>query len=384
MNLSQSFYAYLCQKYPKLQDEALENTVAPYLLSPQQIQLSSQIKSDVMATIEAFQNLRDSKSYQNFMSTKWGPLFRPGNSSLFMSYDFHVTQEGQIKLIEINTNASFLGLGWEMNQFQKLDWNADFNLSDLKKCLLSELSLAEFKKPLNKIIITDEAPPSQKLYLEFIVYRELFKSFGFDCEIVDIGEVDKLKTADLIYNRSTDFYLEQPQSKYLKEIYLNKTSIVSPQPYEYRLLADKENFIDWSSDEFWKNVDFNEMYKKIIRSVVPETRNLTFRNRDQIWSERKNLFFKPKRAFGSKSAFKGASIARKAFESLVDQESLAQEMIPPSELEVQTPTGPQKFKYDLRCYAYQNQYQGCVGRIYQGQVTNLKTEGGGFAPVVFK
>ncbi len=383
MNLSQSFYAYLCQKYPKLQDEALESTIAPYLLSPHPIHLSEKIKDDIISTIKSFQALRDSSSFQGYAQDKWHDQFNPGNSGVFMSYDFHVTPEGSLKLIEINTNASFLGLGWEMNKFHKLAWNADFQITDLKNCFLNELKLAGFTKPLQKIVITDEKPREQRLYLEFVLYRELFKSFGYDCEIADVNEVDKLKTAELIYNRSTDFYMEEPQTLGLKQIYLNKTSVVSPHSYEYRLLADKENFIDWTSDSFWQLVQIEEKYKSQIQNVLPKTRNLTAENKDLIWSERKNLFFKPKRAFGSKSAFRGASVARKAFESLVEQESIAQEIIPPAELDLETPTGVQRFKYDLRCYAYRDQYQGCVGRIYQGQVTNLRTENGGFAPVLF-
>jgi hypothetical protein len=383
MSLSQGFYAYLCQKYPKLQGEALESVIAPNLLSPHQIKLSAKLKSEVISTIEAFQALRDSSSYQAWIERKWGPQFNPGNNSLFMSYDFHVTPEGLLKLIEINTNSSFLGLGWEMNQFFKLPWNADFQISDLKNCFLNELQLAQFNKPLKKIVITDDKPIQQRLYLEFVLYRELFKSFGFDCEIADLLESEKLRSADLIYNRSTDFYMEEPQTQELKKIYLTKSAVVSPNSHEYRMLADKENFIDWSSTEFWNAVSLDESHKRVIQSVLPKTQMLTAQNKDQIWHDRKHLFFKPKRAFGSKSAFKGASVAHKAFEDLLSHESLAQELVPAGELNFETPTGPQKFKYDIRCYAYRNQFQGCVGRIYQGQVTNLRTEGGGFAPVLF-
>lgn len=383
MNLSQSFYAYLCQKYSKLQGEALENAIAPNLLSPHQIKLTQQIKSDIISSIQAFQALRDSVTYQKWIEKKWGSQFNPKNNSLFMSYDFHVTQDGSLKLIEINTNASFLGLGWEMNQFFKLPWNAEFKISDLKNCFENELRLAGFKKPLKKIVITDDNPSEQRLFLEFVLYRELFKTWGLECEIVDLAEEEKLKSAQLIYNRTTDFYFEEPKTQILKNIYLTKSSVVSPNPYEYRMLADKENFIDWSSPDFWNEIQIKDSDKNIIQKILPQTKMLNATNRDQIWSERKTLFFKPKRAFGSKSAFKGANIARKAFEELVQHESLAQELVSPAELSLETPNGVQNFKYDLRCYAYRDQFQGCVGRIYQGQVTNLRTDGGGFAAVVF-
>ena len=383
MNLSQSFYEYLCQKYPKLQGEAFENAVAPNLLSPHQIKLPAEQQSEIANTIKAFQKLRDSKSYQQWVEKKWGPQFNPGNLSLFMSYDFHVTADGGLKLIEINTNASFLGLGWEMNQFFKLPWNTDFKIEHLKNCMENEMHLAGIKNPLQKIVITDEHPSQQRLFLEFLLYREIFRSFGFDCEIADVRESEKLKTAQFIYNRSTDFYMEEPQTAALKEIFLSKQAVVSPQSYEYRILADKENFVEWSQDSFWNEVTIDQDVRDQILKVLPKTYIMTLENKAQVWADRKHLFFKPKRAFGSKSAFKGASISHKAFEDLIQHESLAQEFVQAPELEFVTPTGPQKFKYDLRCYAYGDQYQGCVGRIYQGQVTNLRTEGGGFAPVLF-
>ncbi|UPQ81365.1 hypothetical protein M0M42_13135 [Pseudomonas knackmussii] len=38
-------------------------------------------------------------------------------------------------------------------------------------------------------------------------------------------------------------------------------------------------------------------------------------------------------------------------------------------------------KFDLRAYAYAGEVQWNAARVYQGQTTNFRTEGGGFAPV---
>jgi hypothetical protein len=38
-------------------------------------------------------------------------------------------------------------------------------------------------------------------------------------------------------------------------------------------------------------------------------------------------------------------------------------------------------KTDLRLYAYRNRVLGVTARLYRGQVTNLRTPGGGFARV---
>lgn len=38
-------------------------------------------------------------------------------------------------------------------------------------------------------------------------------------------------------------------------------------------------------------------------------------------------------------------------------------------------------KFDLRTYVYRGQVQWTAAWVYQGQTTNFRTSGGGFAPV---
>ena len=42
---------------------------------------------------------------------------------------------------------------------------------------------------------------------------------------------------------------------------------------------------------------------------------------------------------------------------------------------------PQAFKFDVRCYVYDSKVQLIAARLYQGQTTNFRTPGGGFALV---
>lgn len=42
---------------------------------------------------------------------------------------------------------------------------------------------------------------------------------------------------------------------------------------------------------------------------------------------------------------------------------------------------PALLKSDVRCYVYNGQLQLVAARLYQGQATNFRTAGGGFAPV---
>jgi hypothetical protein len=42
---------------------------------------------------------------------------------------------------------------------------------------------------------------------------------------------------------------------------------------------------------------------------------------------------------------------------------------------------PQLLKFDVRCYVYDGRIQLVAARLYQGQTTNFRTPGGGFALV---
>lgn len=351
------------------------DAISPQLLSPHKVELSDSHFKKIESIIDAFETLRSQPSYLSWLEKTYGPLFIPGNRGVFMSYDFHVTNENELKLIEINTNASFLGLGYEFAKMQNIPWNQNFKLTDLKKCFENELLLAGHSTELKSIHIVDENPAEQKLYAEFLLYREAFKQMGISCEIQDVSGVT---AADIIYNRSTDFYLKEQKSNTLKDLYQNKKSVLSPHPFEYQALADKENFIHWTQASFWETVTIDSDTKSLILGCLPKTTLLTTENKEEIWAQRKNLFFKPKNSFGSKMSYKGASISKKVFEDLLSVEALAQELVTPAEVQ----TTQQSYKYDLRCYAYKNQFQGCMARLYQGQVTNLRTEGGGFATVI--
>ena len=55
---------------------------------------------------------------------------------------------------------------------------------------------------------------------------------------------------------------------------------------------------------------------------------------------------------------------------------MAQRLVPPPERQVRDFGG---LKYDLRAIAYRGDVQLVFARLYQGQTTNLRTPGGGFA-----
>ena len=52
-----------------------------------------------------------------------------------------------------------------------------------------------------------------------------------------------------------------------------------------------------------------------------------------------------------------------------------------SEAAVPVEGGEATMKADIRCYVYAGRIQCVAARLYQGQTTNFRTPGGGFAPV---
>ncbi|NUN04590.1 MAG: hypothetical protein HUU57_02405 [Bdellovibrio sp.] len=387
-NLKSAFIQRLKKTFPGLMQYPLESLVAENLISPFTVELDRSILAQAQKAVSLIFSMREKASYlehyKNVVAEK--DLRDPGNKSIMMSYDFHVDTNNNLKLIEINTNAAFLALGHQMYEMKGDALPvADFNLEDIKKCIVTEMQLQG--KTIDssfKISITDDAPAEQRLFIEFLVYNELFSSWGWNSQIEDYRDLFKNFQPDFIYNRYTDFFLTDSSSQSLRAKFLNRDICLSPNPFEYLLLADKQRLIDWVQPAFLEQHGFAGDDLALLKEVLPMSFDLQPENAEQIWAQRKGLFFKPKNAFGSKQSYKGGSISRKTYDDILKADMIAQQFVPPSEKTFTTPEGPQSFKFDLRCYAYQGRLQMIVARIYQGQVTNLRTPYGGFATVLFK
>lgn len=375
MSIKNNLLKTLHASYPALSSETppLDTLISEQLISPFVLELPKSILQ------KAEQAVADIFNYQK--SHAKNSAFNPGNHAIAMSYDFHVSESGELKLIEINTNASFLLLSQSLYEAHGLQKPTSFVSEDLKKDILDEMELCfGVRKPPERIAIIDESPSTQKLYVEFLLYKNLFTSWGWSCEICDFREL-KLnesskelsvggKKVDFIYNRFTDFEFKMPESQVLKKAFETKAACFSPNPHEYVVSADKERLIELGQ---------TGLFPFVLKSEI-----LTPENKDHIWEQRKNLFFKPLRSYGSKQSYKGSSISRKLFEELAPtRDILAQEYAVATEREFVTPEGPQSFKFDLRFYAYQNRLETAIARIYQGQVTNTRTPYGGFTCLRF-
>ena len=374
------FLQDMTKKFPALGRELIDPLVSENLLSPTVLKLPVEMLHQAQAFVSAAFSLRQKPAYlQNFEGELAARNLKdPGNNSIAMSYDFHVDPSGNLKLIEINTNASFLALSELLYEAHGLVRPvADFSWNELRDNLLQELNLSGHQTPPQKTLIVDEVPSEQRLYIEFLLYREIFKSWGWNAEILDTRTPSL--DANLIYNRDTDFYFEKLEHQELKKNWLDQKICLSPQPVEYLYLADKERQLQWGRPGFLESTGLAQSEIQTLRRHLPFALDLTSHNSDELWEKRKSLFLKPKRSFGAKQSFRGASISKKAYVSLIDQDILVQEYIPAPEIQI----GSQTMKYDLRFYAYQGRVQTAVARLYQGQVTNLRTPGGGFTAIQF-
>ena len=79
--------------------------------------------------------------------------------------------------------------------------------------------------------------------------------------------------------------------------------------------------------------------------------------------------------------YRGDKLTRRVFAEVAGGEYLAQELTPASERRRSVGGSPAVFKVDVRCYAYAARVQLMAARLYQGQTTNFRTAGGGFAPI---
>lgn len=374
--MKKEFFLTLKKHYPALSENAVD-LISENLISPFKIQLPKKTLEQAKAVANGLFALRENPEYQKKVLSEHSDTtrFDPENKSICMSYDFHLDQNQNLKLIEVNTNAAFLLLGFHLYETQNLPLPiADFSTAEIIENIVEECQLAKKNKP-KSIAIVDSEPHQQRLFIEFLAFQNLFQMHGFDSQVLDIQDL-KIPF-DFIYNRHTDFYFETEALKNLKAFYTQKLAVVSPNPHEYALLADKRRLVDWSQN--LENPFLNDIAPYLLKSFQMPN-ELT----PELWSQRKNLFFKPVQSFGSKMSYRGESVSKKLLEQLIQTETiLAQEYCPPPSSHFHINDEDIELKYDLRFFAYKNRIQLVVARLYQGQVTNLKARYGGFACVEF-
>ena len=375
--------------YPFWREVFKEHPIKKDLLFGQSIPLNQKIFEACHFVVKAFWQLRKNKIYQEHIKSNYPINCIPYNYSILMCYDFHVTN-AEVKLIEVNTNASFGIVAGLLSHMNKQTLPLDASIADddghkfFKKAVEEEMRLYELNLRNVNIAIVDDHPEKQKTYFEFHYYKALFEYWGYNTIICDPSKLEwdvkneVLKhhlgqTIHFVYNRCCDFLLEDPKNKHLKQAFIHLKTCFSPNPYEYSLLAHKERLIDLSNKDFLNSLNLSSGDLQTIKEVVPFSSSVLDIPKEELWSQRKRFFFKPKTLYGGKGAFRGSSISRKKFESIYNNSYMVQENIPPTTFE--------DYKYDLRIYTYKSDPYLALARLYRGQVTNANTVGGGLASI---
>ncbi|MFO7576392.1 MAG: hypothetical protein R6W66_01560 [Pelovirga sp.] len=316
--------------------------------------------------------------------------FDPGHAALMMGYDFHIGPDGP-RLIEVNTNAGGAYVAWQ-SQMRDLQGGAGIPLSERfgQRLLYSYLrewrDFSHAARPLRRVIVLDEDPPSQPLYPEMVSCCAWLAEHGIEAHIADPADLEVTATGvlhqgqpvDLIYNRHCDFFLEEEPLRALAQAYRAGTVCLSPNPFAYGLLADKRRMILWSDQAVLEGLQMSAKNMRLLLEMVPKSRLMAGEDAVDLWDTRKDLIFKPVNRFGGRGVLPGKSITRKRFAELEPDVTLVQQLVPPSQV---SDADGNAFKADLRLFVYRDHLLGVGARLYQGQLTNLRTPGGGFAPV---
>jgi hypothetical protein len=331
---------------------------------------------------------------------EWAPgiaRFDPGTPGAFMGYDFHLGGDGP-RLIEINSNAGGALLNTILARAQRACCEDIESLvtgpvptADLERTFF-EMFAMEWQRAgrsglPGRVAVVDDTPEQQFLYPEFLLFAQLFRRFGVESAVLDPAELsfaggmlrDQSGPIDLVYNRLTDFSLEAPAHAALRDAYLARASVVTPHPRAHALYADKRNLTLLTDAARLRSWGVSESTLDTLLRGIARTEIVSASDSERLWAARRGLFFKPATGFGSKAAYRGDKLTRRVWTEILSGQYVAQELVPPGERR----TGPEsRMKSDVRNYAYAGQVQLLAARIYQGQTTNLRTAGGGFAPVL--
>lgn len=322
----------------------------------------------------------------------------PGNAGGLLGLDFHLTDSGP-RLIEINTNPGGVLINIEIQAALQAccqaaaDWLPALPTATELHSQVFEVFNREWQQAggtgVPTVAIVDEKPDGQYLQPEFRLFRALFADRGWPAHIVDPAELDYhdgrvwmgSTAIDFVYNRLTDFGLDQSPTAALRRAWLDGALVMSPHPAAHAAWADKR-LLAWLSDESrLQALGADAANAGAVARYVPPTFEVRPEDSARWWKNRKNYYFKPSAGFGGKAAYAGDRITKGVFERVVAGGYLAQATVPAPHRS----TGAQpSLKYDIRAYVDPRDFRVLLlaARLYRGQTTNFRTEGGGFAPVV--
>lgn len=391
-----SFYDSIRQRILELSpsaERALNAWSLELKFSPQTIRLPRKILDQARSCVKSLYHLTHTPEHlqkiQQSLSPEDAWIFAPkaSPSSALMAYDFHSNAEGELFLIEVNTNASSYLLSEALYRTHGMSpaGAAADPRDQIAKTFQLEFQSYALESPEWSVAIVDDRPSEQGMYVEFFMYQDLFLQMGWKAQIADIADLkwdrNQLTSSSAhfngVYNRLTDFYFREPSTLPIKNAWQEGKIALTPHPREYALSSDKTRLYELARPGGLAPYSLSkEDHAQLRHCLIPSFLVEDFDSHDHIWQQRKGLFFKPLSLFGGKSVYRGQSISRKMFERVISENPLIQKYIPAPQYEGD-------WKFDLRFFAYRDSIQLAVARLYKGQVTNFSTEGGGLAAIEF-
>lgn len=374
----------------------------PYLFSARPVFISDSQRTRMADLVRAIETVIALPSYRQHVLADAPAIARhdPGGAKgVFFGYDFHVAKDA-IGLIEINTNAGGAMLNAVLarahhacciNEAALCAALASASLFEagIVEMFENEWRLSNRKTPLTTIAIVDADPFAEYLYPEFLLFQRLFERAGFVAVIADPADLmfkDGILShhgtpIDLVYNRLTDFMLESDASAHLRAAYLVNAVVLTPHPQAHALYADKRNLALLCDAQKLAALGVPQDIQNILSSTIPKTEVVELAHADRLWENRRHLFFKPTAGYGGRAAYRGNKITKRVWQDILAGDYVAQAFVAPGERVSGSREIPAQLKFDLRCYTYAGAVQWTAARLYQGQTTNFRTSGGGFAPV---
>jgi len=385
-------------RWSRAANPPLETLIRPkaHLFSNVPVFLSSSEVAEMQEVVAAIETTARLAEYQAAVLSRAPEISRKdhGPVGALMGYDFHLGVNGP-RLIEINTNAGGAFLNALLARAQRACCaETDMPLTPHTfedaafRMFQSEWMRQRGTGAPNRVALVDDSPEEQYLYPEFVLARQVLAARGVDAIIADAShlryEGGRLsiegKPIDLVYNRVTDFAFEQPEHWALREAYRDGAVVVTPNPYNHALLADKRNLSLLSDPAMLEAWGLEPGLLAHLKSV-PRTVVVTLEIADELWKSRKDLFFKPTGGHGGKAVYRGDKVTKGVWAEIERGGDVAQTLIRPSERMIKIDEVLHSRKMDCLLYTYDSHVILVAARLYQGQTTNFRTPGGGFAPV---
>jgi len=292
---------------PGFHDEVMAGR--PNLFSASMVFVSEEHVRRMARLVAAVERVVAMPAYREHVLA-WAPesaRHRCAAPGVFLGYDFHLGHSGP-QLIEINTNAGGGLLNALLARAQKaccddVEALLPGDLSgDTPEHLFLEMFRAEWRAfaaavepkvgagdTAFRVAIVDQAPQTQYLYPEFVLFRRLFEHAGIAAVICDPQELAFRDGAlwhgddriDLVYNRLTDFALDAPANAALRAAWLADAALITPHPQAHALYADKRNLVALSDDALLASWGVDAATRATLAAKIPRTELVLPQNADR-------------------------------------------------------------------------------------------------------